>query len=125
MKARLMSLLVTCLVPIALSAAELQDVAAEKDAAMAKYEEYVRSMVERITSRAVYPDGAEGQRCIARVTQSREGEVIDVRIKQCDSRKLQEAVFAAAFRASPLPLPKDPSFFNPNLEITFVVPRRK
>jgi colicin import membrane protein len=46
--------------------------------------------------------------------------VVNVRIGTCNGdASVRESIEAAAYRASPLPPPPDPSLFERNLEITF------
>jgi colicin import membrane protein len=46
--------------------------------------------------------------------------VISARIESCNGdQAVRESIEAAAYRASPLPPPPDPSMFERDLEVTF------
>jgi membrane protein involved in colicin uptake len=83
---------------------------------------YVASIQNAVERHLVYPLGSGGKRCIASVTQDRSGNVVDLQLSQCESRRLASAVQAAMRAASPLPLPSDMKYFQRNLHLVFVVP---
>jgi colicin import membrane protein len=80
-------------------------------------------LIRAIERQLIHPKGSGGQRCVARKTQLGTGEIIEVNFGKCDSPDLLQAVEAALYRASPLPVPDDPSLFNANLELIFEVPQ--
>jgi hypothetical protein len=58
--------------------------------------------------------------CVVYLTQSPEGQVLNVRLGQCNGDPaVRGSIQAAAFRASPLPPPPEPALFARSLEITF------
>ena len=61
-----------------------------------------------------------GIECILYVTQVPGGEVTDVKLGSCNGDEaVKQSIIDAAYRASPLPAPSDPSLFERNLEIIF------
>jgi len=66
------------------------------------------------------PSARTGIDCMVYVTQVPGGEVVNVRLGECNGDSaVRESIQAAAFRASPLPPPPDPALFERNLEIQF------
>ena len=92
--------------------------AAQNSAAMARYQEQIRARIERAWIRP--PSARPGLRCEVRITQVPGGEVVGVKIGSCNGdESVQQSIEAAAYRASPLPLPPDPALFDRNLVVTF------
>ena len=66
------------------------------------------------------PSARPGIECELIVTQGRGGAVQNARIGSCNGdQAVRESIVAAAYRASPLPAPPDPSLFLPEVEVTF------
>jgi colicin import membrane protein len=66
------------------------------------------------------PSARPGIQCELIVTQARGGAVQNARIGSCNGdQAVRESIVAAAYRASPLPAPPDPSLFLPEVEVTF------
>jgi len=66
------------------------------------------------------PSARPGIECELIVTQARGGAVQNARIGSCNGdQAVRESIVAAAYRASPLPAPPDPSLFLPEVEVTF------
>lgn len=84
--------------------------------------QYALSLVHAVERNLRYPKGSAGQECIALVTQNQAGEVTSMKIESCGSKKLRKAVEAAIWKASPFPLPTDPSAFEARLNLHFIVP---
>lgn len=85
---------------------------------------YISSVTQSIKRHLMYRPGEEGKSCQVVVTQSESGEVQAVEFKRCASKEIAWSVETAVLKASPLPLPTDPSLFNSKLVITFVAPER-
>jgi colicin import membrane protein len=61
-----------------------------------------------------------GLECVVNVTQIPSGDVIDVRVGQCNGDDaVIRSIEAAVRRASPLPKPPLPALFDRNLIVTF------
>ncbi len=82
-------------------------------------ERYVLSIRNQIYRNWAPPASARfGSECEVIVRQVPGGEVVGVSILRCDGDDaLRRSVEAAVFRASPLPLPPDPSVFDRNLRL--------
>ncbi len=82
-------------------------------------ERYVLSIRNHIYRNWAPPASARfGSECEVIVRQVPGGEVVGVTILSCDGDEaLRRSVEAAVFRASPLPLPPDPSVFDRNLRL--------
>lgn len=102
-----------------------QDLAAEERAntarssgALASWEAQIAA---RIRSQWNPPATAKpGIECVLDVTQIPGGQVVNVQIASCNAdQAVRDSIQVAAYRASPLPPPPDPSLFERNLEITF------
>ena len=66
------------------------------------------------------PSARAGIECELIVTQARGGAVQNARIGSCNGdQAVRESIVAAAYRASPLPAPPDPSLFLSEVEVTF------
>jgi colicin import membrane protein len=103
-------------------AAEEQQLAAQasarNSAAMAQYQEQIRARIERAWIRPA--SARTGLRCEVRITQVPGGEVVGVKVGACNGdESVRQSIEAAAYRASPLPLPPDPALFDRNLVVTF------
>ena len=84
-------------------------------------DEYIRLIENRIQQNWIPPVSAEaGLECTVNVTQIPSGDVVDVRIGQCNGdQAVVRSIEAAVRRSSPLPKPPRPSLFERNLEVIF------
>jgi colicin import membrane protein len=99
-------------------AAEEHASAAQSSAAIASWESQIAGRIQRAWLRP--PSARPGIACELYVTQAPGGAVMSVRIGTCNGDgAVRESIEAAAYRASPLPPPPDPSMFVRDLEITF------
>jgi colicin import membrane protein len=108
------------------SEAELRNsLAAEEHANAVRNSGALSSWLSQITGRIQRawlrpPSARAGVQCVLHVTQAPGGVVTNVSIGQCNGdQAVRESIEAAAYRASPLPPPPDPSMFERDLEITF------
>jgi colicin import membrane protein len=92
--------------------------AAADSGALANYVAVIRQKVERNWLR---PAGAKpGLECEVSVTQIPGGEVTAVQIGRCNADEaVRRSIEVAVLKASPLPLPDDPTLFERNLRFTF------
>jgi colicin import membrane protein len=66
------------------------------------------------------PSARQGIQCVLHITQAPGGQVLSAKIESCNGdQAVRESIEAAAYRASPLPPPPDPSLFERDLEVTF------
>jgi len=99
-------------------AAEEHAMAARSSGALASWEAQITARIQRAWLRP--PSARPGIECVLYVTQVPGGAVVNVKIGTCNGDEaVRESIEAAAYRASPLPPPPDPSLFERNLEITF------
>lgn len=99
-------------------AAEEHVMAARSNGQLASWEAQIQARIQRAWLKP--PSARTGIDCIVYVTQVPGGEVVNVRLGQCNGdAAVRESIQAAAFRASPLPPPPDPALFERNLEIQF------
>ena len=78
----------------------------------------IRTKVERNWLRP--PGTAAGLKCVVRVSQIPGGEVVQAVIQSSSGNvAFDRSVEEAALRSSPLPVPKNPSWFDRNILITF------
>jgi colicin import membrane protein len=98
--------------------AEARAAAARNSGALASWQQQIAARIQRAWLR---PNSARsGIQCVLHVTQVPGGVVTNVQIGSCNGdQAVRESIEAAAYRASPLPPPPDPSLFERNLEITF------
>jgi len=86
--------------------------------ALASWEAQITARIQRAWLRP--PSAKPGIECVLHVTQVPGGAVVGAVIGTCNGdQAVKESIEAAAYRASPLPPPPDPSLFERNLEITF------
>jgi colicin import membrane protein len=99
-------------------AAEEQRLAAISSGKLA---EYLAMIGDRVQRNWVPPASAKpGVECVVHVTQIPGGEVVNVRVGDCNGdAAVVRSIEAAVFRASPMPLPAEPSLFDRNLRFTF------
>jgi colicin import membrane protein len=99
-------------------AAEEHVMAARSNGQLASWEAQIQARIQRAWLKP--PSARTGIDCIVYVTQVPGGEVVNVRLGECNGdAAVRESIQAAAFRASPLPPPPDPALFERNLEIQF------
>jgi colicin import membrane protein len=99
--------------------AEERGAAARSGPAADQWKAQIRARIERAWIRP--PSARPGVECEVAVTQVPGGEVTSVRVESCTGGDdaLRSSVETAVYRASPLPLPPDPSLFERNLRLTF------
>ena len=99
-------------------AAEERQTALQNSGLLAQYQAQIRARIERAWIRP--PTAKPGLSCEVRITQIPGGEVVGVRVGSCNGdESVRQSIETAAYRASPLPLPPDPSLFDRNLLVTF------
>ena len=92
--------------------------AARSSGALASWEAQIAARIQHAWLRP--PAARAGIVCELDVTQVLGGEVTNVRIGECNAdQAVRDSIVAAAYRASPLPPPPDPSLFERELQITF------
>ncbi len=92
--------------------------AAEDSGQLAQYVAQIQARIQRAWIRP--PSAREGLRCIVNVTQVPGGEVVGVKIGECNGDEaVRQSIEAAVYRASPLPEPSDPALFERNLKLEF------
>ena len=108
------------------SEAELRtSLAAEEHANQLRSSGALVSWLSQITARIQHawlrpPSARQGIQCVLHITQAPGGAVLSARIESCNGdQAVRESIEAAAYRASPLPPPPDPSMFERDLEVTF------
>lgn len=98
--------------------AEERLMAAEQAGLLAQYIAVIRQKVERNWVRPRSADA--GLECVVHVTQIPGGEVVGVRMGQCNGDEVVvRSIEAAVYQSSPLPLPPEPELFERNLRFTF------
>ena len=66
------------------------------------------------------PSARPGLECTLYLTQVPGGEIVNVKLGACNGDEaVKQSILDAAYRASPLPAPSDPSLFERTLEVTF------
>jgi len=99
-------------------AAEAQRLEAMNAGELSRYQFAIMQQLQRnwIEPATAIP----GIECIVHVRQLPSGEVVGVSIGTCNGdESVQRSIEAAVYKASPLPLPSNPSLFDRNLTITF------
>jgi colicin import membrane protein len=92
--------------------------AAEDSGLLDQYAEIIRQKVERNWIRPA--SAREGINCVVLVKQIPGGDVIDVRVAECNGdAAVVRSIEAAVLRSSPLPPPPDPSLFDRSLRFDF------
>ena len=78
----------------------------------------VKDKIEKIWIRPSEP--VNGLKCVARLSQIPGGKVVEVEVLTSSGNAAYDrSVRDAVLRASPLPVPKNPSLFDRNIVITF------
>jgi colicin import membrane protein len=99
-------------------AAEERRVALSGSASAAQWQQALRAHIERQWRRP--PGAAAGLRCVVLVDQVPGGEVVSVRMGECNGDEaVRQSIESAVYRASPLPPPPDPALFERRLELIF------
>lgn len=85
---------------------------------------YVAQIKQKVERNWVRPASARsGLKCNVSVRQIAGGEVVGVRIGECNGDDaVKRSIEAAVYKASPLPLPSDPSLFDRELLLVFNPP---
>ena len=97
---------------------EMQRDSAQASAAVTTWAGLIASRIEH--SWELPLSAKPGLVCVLRVTQVPGGEVTDAKVLSCNGDDLvKRSLVNAAFKASPLPPPPDPSVFQRQLDITF------
>jgi colicin import membrane protein len=86
--------------------------------ALATWSAQIRSRIQRAWLQP--PSARPGIECVLHITQGPGGQVLSAHVESCNGdQAVRESIEAAAYRASPLPPPPDPSLFERDLEVTF------
>jgi len=82
---------------------------------------YIFAIQQKVERNWVRPANAEvGLECIVNVRQLPGGEVVDVSIGRCNGdQTVKRSIESAVYKASPLPMPRDPSVFERSLTLIF------
>jgi colicin import membrane protein len=98
--------------------AEERLLAATESGALA---DYVGMIGQKVTRSWIRPPSARaGLECEVVVNQIPGGEVVGVKVERCNGDEaVRRSIEAAVLKASPLPLPDDPSLFDRSLRFTF------
>lgn len=90
----------------------------ERNGLLQEYIALVRQKVERNWIRP--PSARSGLRCKVHINQIPGGDIVSVRIAECNANEAtRRSIEAAVVKASPLPEPKDPTLFDRNLIFDF------
>lgn len=83
-------------------------------------QQYVADIRNKVERNWLRPTGSQGSHCRVVIHQIPGGEVVDVRLAECDGDvAFQRSVEAAVRKASPLPKPSDPDVFEREIEFVF------
>lgn len=84
-------------------------------------EQYIAQIQARVQRAWIRPPTARpGISCVVHVTQVPGGEVVGVRVGECNGDEyVRQSIEAAVLKASPLPKPPDPALFERNLRLEF------
>ena len=84
-------------------------------------EQYIAQIQQRVQRAWIRPPTARpGINCVVHVTQVPGGEVVGVRVGECNGDEyVRQSIEAAVLKASPLPKPPDPALFERNLRLEF------
>lgn len=82
--------------------------------------QYMADIKNKVERSWLRPTGSQGTHCRVLIHQIPGGEVVDVRLTECDGDvAFQRSVEAAVRKASPLPPPPDPEVFDREIEFVF------
>jgi colicin import membrane protein len=91
---------------------------AERAGLLDQYIRLIENQIERNWSRPL--SAQAGLDCTVNVVQLPTGDVVDVRVSQCNGDDaVVRSIEAAVRRASPLPRPPNPALFERNLNVRF------
>ncbi len=83
-------------------------------------QQYMADIKNKVERNWLRPTGSQGSHCRVVIHQIPGGEVVDVRLAECDGDvAFQRSVEAAVRKASPLPKPSDPEVFDREIEFVF------
>jgi colicin import membrane protein len=92
--------------------------AARASGAMSSWVAQITARIQRAWIRP--PSARAGLECTIYLSQVPGGEIVNVKLGSCNGDDaVKQSILDAAYRASPLPAPSDPSLFERNLEVTF------
>ncbi len=98
--------------------AEERGMAARASGAGAQWAAAIQARIQRAWIRP--PSARAGLDCTVAVTQVPGGEIVAVRVLQCNGDAVvRQSIEDAVLRASPLPPPPDPALFERNIEVRF------
>jgi colicin import membrane protein len=98
--------------------AEERGAAARSSGQAAQWAAAIQGRIQRAWIRPA--SARAGLDCTVAVTQVPGGEVVAVRVLACNGDDtVRQSIEAAVLRASPLPVPPDPSLFERNIEVRF------
>ncbi|MGB6450502.1 MAG: cell envelope integrity protein TolA [Steroidobacteraceae bacterium] len=98
--------------------ADEKALAARSGPAMASWVQLIRARIEHAWIRP--PTAKEGIDCTVDVTQVPGGQVVNVKVGTCNGdAAVIQSIQDAAYRASPLPAPPDPTLFERDLQLDF------
>lgn len=82
--------------------------------------QYVADIQNKVGRNWLRPPGSAGTLCRVLISQIPSGDVMGVRVTDCDGDiAFQQSVERAVHKASPLPLPADPELFQREIEFVF------
>jgi len=82
--------------------------------------QYMADIKNKVERNWLQPTGSRGTHCRVLIHQIPGGDVVDVRLTECDGDvAFQRSVEAAVRKASPLPPPSDPEVFDREIEFVF------
>lgn len=111
---------IICLLLFSLAWTELTS--ANDTGSSSTYAEIIMQKIQR--NWLWHPSWPNGARCTVQVVQKKTGEVVSVKIVECENHALfAMSVERAVWVSSPLPLPKSQNDFSPQLTLVFVVNR--
>ncbi len=83
-------------------------------------QQYMVDIKNKVERNWLRPTGSQGSHCRVVIHQIPGGEVVEVRLAECDGDvAFQRSVEAAVRKASPLPKPSDPEVFDREIEFVF------
>lgn len=83
-------------------------------------DKYMLAIQGKVRSKWLRPPGVSKMSCLVKVQQVSGGEVVNVRISQCNGTlAFTRSVENAVYKASPLPPPPSPEVFDRDIEFTF------
>src|SRR5262249_42796663 len=92
--------------------------AARSSGALSEYQAMIAHALERAWHRP--PTAHAGINCQVNITQIPGGTVTAVQVTNCKGDEaVRQSISDAAYRASPLPAPKDPALFDRDVVVTF------